>query len=454
MTTTLESGSFLLQGSLKGHYPTFVTGDGVHLVTQEGNRVLDACSGVGVTCLGYSAPSVVARMADQAQRLPFAHGLRFHTPVLAELGKRVAAVTPEGLTQSFFVSGGSEAMETAIKFTRQYWVERREPGRWKFVGRWPSFHGSTLGTLAIGWHKARRANNEALLLPFPHIEAPNTYRGCGWCRRQSEGCTAECADQLERVLVREGEKTVAAFVAEPIIGAAGGALVPPPGYFRRIREICDRYGILLIADEVITGFGRTGEWFGIQHEEVIPDLIVFAKGIGGGFAPLGGITVREGLLDAFRLGSGSFEHNFTMAGHAIACAAGCAVMEELSTRGLVACVRDNAKQLHEAMDVLRESPLVGDVRGRGFLVGIEVVADGDKKTPFPRGLRIAERLAQYALEEGLLVYPGAGGTDGEGDHIMVMPAFVTPPELFPEIASRLGMALERLTREVAPPGAM
>jgi adenosylmethionine-8-amino-7-oxononanoate aminotransferase len=367
--------------------------------------------------------------------------------VLRELAKSVAALMPGTLQRCFFVSGGSEAAETAIKFARQYWLERGRPGKWRIVGRWPSFHGNTIATQSAGWHLARRTRHQPLLLDFPHVEAPNSYRGCGHCQG-GDGCTVECAYELERVLLREDAETISAFIAEPVAGAAGAAVVPPPEYFAAIREICDRHDILFIADEVITGFGRTGRWFAMEHWGVEPDLILFAKGISAGFAALGGIAVRERLVEAFTAGSGRFEHNFTMAGHAVACAAGVAVIKELTALDAPAVVQRNESVFFAALEGLRDSPLVGDVRGLGYLAGVELVADRETKAVYPPGLDVANRLAVLALQEGVLIYPGTGSADGKGDHFLLMPAFTMPPERFPVIASRIGRALERLEAEL------
>ena len=448
MTTELRaSAGDLLRYATTGPRVTFAAGDGIELVTDDGRRVIDAISGVGVTCLGYSVPAIADRMAEQARTLPFAHAMRFETPPMRELAERVGRLTPPSLTHSFFVSGGSEAAESAIKLARQYWLERDRPGKWRVVGRWPSFHGNSIATLSAGWHRQRRRRHQPLLLDFPHVEAPNGYRGCGHCR-DAGGCTLACAEELERVALREDPATIAAFIAEPVAGAAGGAFVPHPEYFRVVREICDRHEILFIADEVITGFGRTGRWFGIEHWDVDPDVMVFAKGVSAGFAPLGGLAVGDHVVDAFRRGSGTFEHNFTMAGHAVACAAGCAALEELERVDAPARVRSLEEPFFAAMQPLREAPLVGDVRGRGLLMGIELVADRAAKAPFPPSAAVAARVGGAALDEGLLVYPCTGGADGVGDHLLLMPAFVTPPEMFAEIAARLGRALAAVAADL------
>jgi adenosylmethionine-8-amino-7-oxononanoate aminotransferase len=446
MTQGLTTNHLLRAGLGEG-VPSFVDADGIDLITAEGGRVLDAISGVGVTCLGYGSSPIAERMAEQAKSLQFVHALRFDTPVQHALAERVTRLTPPGLDSCFFVSGGSEAAETAIKFARQYWLARGRRDKWKVVGRWPSFHGSTLGTLSAGWHKGRRAAHQPLLLDFPHIEAPNGYRGCGHCRG-GNGCTLACADELERVLVREGAGSIAALIVEPIVGAAGGAHVPEPDYFARLRAICDQHEVLLIADEVITGFGRTGTWFAMEHWDVQPDVITFAKGVSAGYAPLGGIVVHDDLVTTLRSGAGRFEHNFTMAGHPVACAAGCAAVDELVRIDAPGIVRRNEAALFDSLSSTADLPVVGDIRGKGYLVGIELVRSRESKAPFDPEVRAADVVARRALDEGLLVYPCAGGADGIGDHLLVMPAFVTPPSRFTEIGEKLRRAVHRFAEEV------
>jgi adenosylmethionine-8-amino-7-oxononanoate aminotransferase len=445
-----REGDHLLRPDVTVPSPSFISGHGVELLRDDGRWVLDAASGVGVTCLGYDSERIVAAMAEQAERLPYVHALRFETPVMSELAARIAALAPGELDHCFFSSGGSEAAEGAVKFARQYWLERGRPGKWRVVGRRPSFHGNTIAALSIGWHGPRRTRHAPLMLDFPHIESPDLYRGCSYCG--PGGCSASCAEQLDLLLEREGAETIAAFFAEPVVGAAAGAMPAPPGYFEAIREICDRHDVLFVADEVITGFGRTGRWFGIEHWDVVPDLLIFAKGVSAGFAPLGGMVVRGELLDAFRAGSHRFEHNFTMAGHPVACAAGVAAVDELQEIEAPELVAYHEPLLFAALEALREHPVVGDVRGLGFLAGIELVADRDSRRPFDPGLGVAARIGVLALEEGLLVYPGGGALEGAGDQVLVMPAFVTLPWAFPEIATRLGRALERLEAELVADG--
>ena len=439
----------LLRPDLGAKTPVFVRGEGVELIDDDDRRYLDAASGVGVTCLGYGVTEVVEAMRAQAQQLAYLHALRFEAPPTRVLADMVAQLTPGDLDHAFFVSGGSEANESAFKFVRQYFLERGEPERWRIIGRWPSFHGNTLATLAAGWHVTRRKRNGPLLLPFPHVETPNCYRGCGHCR-PGGACTLACAHELERTLIEVGPETVAAFIAEPVVGAAAGGLVPPPEYFTTVREICDRYGVLLIADEVITGFGRLGRWFGVEHFAVQPDVLVFAKGIAAGYAPLGGFAVREPLLEPFLAGSGRFEHNFTYAGHPVATAVGVAVLKILKRERLVERVAGLESHFFGALRAeLVDLPLVGDVRGMGFLAGVELVSDRATKKPFPAKASMATRAASLCMEEGVIVYPCSGGVDGEsGDYLLLMPPYVTTEEDLQQMASRTARALHRLGREI------
>jgi adenosylmethionine-8-amino-7-oxononanoate aminotransferase len=445
------SNAHLLRPNVQGQHPVFVAGEGVELIDDQGRRYLDAASGVGVTCLGYSADEVAQAVYRQASTLQYAHSLHFGTVPMHQLGGMIAGVAPGDLDVVFFASGGSEANESAIKFVRQYWLERGRPEKWRIVGRRPSFHGNTLATLSAGWHIGRRARHAPLLLDFPHIDSPNQYRGCPRCAENGGHCTLACADELETVLAEVGAETVGAFIAEPIVGAAGGATVPPPGYFHRIQEICARNDVLFIADEVITGFGRTGRWFGVDHFEVVPDILSFAKGVSAGYAPLGGFIVSQRLIEPFRTGSGRFEHSFTMTGHPVACAAGAATLEILKRDHLVEHVAALSPtlfdSLHEALDGIG---IVGDIRGLGFLAGVELVRDRATKDPFPLEAGVATRAMHLAFEEGVVVYPAGGGAVGErGDYLLLMPPFISDEPHLSEMTARLSRALRRLDRELS-----
>ena len=455
MTTSPRLASDHLIGpDLRARAPVFVRGEGVELIDDQERRYLDAASGVGVACLGYGVSEVVDAMRAQAEQLPYLHALRFETPPVQRLADLVASVLPGDLDQVFFASGGSEANESVIKFVRQYWLECGQPERWKVIGRRPSFHGNTLATLSIGWHEGRRQRHAPLLLPMPHIDAPNRYRGCAHCRQadqQAGRCTLACAADLETAIQEAGPETVAAFIAEPVVAAAGGVLIPPPGYFAAIREICDRYDVLFVADDVFTGFGRLGTWSGMERFGVLPDIVVFAKGITAGYAPLGGFAVRGALVEPFRKGSGRFEHNFTYAAHPVAAAVGLAVIGILQRERLMERVAAMeplfSRLLREHLGAL---PVVGDVRAMGLLAGVELVADTGTGEPFPASAAIAARATRLALDEGVIVYPCSGGADGErGDYLLLAPPFVTSAEDLERMAERTGRALARLGRELA-----
>ncbi len=436
----------LLSSQLSGPQETFVRGEDVYLIADNGRRVLDASSGVGVTCLGYSSPAVVEATTTQASQLQYAHALRFETGALVALANSVVSRLPGDLARAFFTSGGSEAVESAIKFVRQYWIEAGQPQRWRVVGRRPSFHGNTLATLSAGWHLGRRTRHQPLLLPFLHIDAPDTYRGCPRCAGLR--CSLRCAEELESLLDSEVGEEIACFIAEPIAGASGGAIVPPDDYWPTIIGICNRAGIPCVADETLTGFGRTGKWFAIEHWKVTPDLLIFGKGISAGFAPLAGFGVRDELVRILERGSGRFEHNFTNAGHPVAAAAGVAAIREIERLNLIDRVQANSSTLFDSLEPLRSHELVGDIRGRGYLAAIELVKDKDRKSPFPRSARMAERAAALALSNDLLVYYGSGGKSDDGDYLLLMPAFIYSKEQIVEVGRRLRIALDQLAAEV------
>jgi adenosylmethionine-8-amino-7-oxononanoate aminotransferase len=456
-TSARLASDHLIGPDLRAQAPVFVRGEGVELIDDQGRRYLDAASGVGVTCLGYGVSEVVDAMRAQAEQLPYLHALRFEAPSAQHLADLVASVLPGDLDQVFFASGGSEANESVIKFVRQYWLEQGQPERWRVIGRRPSFHGNTLATLSVGWHAGRRQRHAPLLLPMPHIDAPNLYRGCAHCRaaggpaQQAGRCTLACAADLEAAIQEAGPETVAAFIAEPVVAAAGGALIPPSGYFAGIREICDRYDVLFVADDVFTGFGRLGTWSGMERFGVLPDIVVFAKGITAGYAPLGGFAARGALVEPFRKGSGRFEHNFTYGAHPVAAAVGVSVIGILQRDHLIERVAA-AEPLFSRLlrDHLSELPAVGDIRAMGLLAGVELVADTGTGQPFPPSAAIAARATRLALDEGVIVYPCSGGVDGEsGDYLLLAPPFVTSDEDLERMAERTGRALARLGRELA-----
>lgn len=430
-------------------YPVAVRGEGVYLWDDQGRKYLDAAGQAAVVTIGYGVREVVEAMAGQARELPFVHTSQFHTPVAEALAEHIRRIAPGPLRESariHFTSGGSEATETALKLVRQYWVERGQPARYKVLSRWQSYHGSSLGALALTGNQRRRRPYAPLLPEFGHIAPCYCYR----CPLGLEfpSCQVACADELERAIAREGAESVAGFIFEPVVGATTGA-VPPDGYLERIREICDRRDILLIADEVLTGMGRTGRQFAVEHWGVVPDLILLGKGVASGYAPLGAVVVSEKVWRALERGSGFFEHGYTYQAHPVAVAAGLAVQQYSERMKLVEQSRRRGEYLAARLEALRELPAVGDVRGKGLLQTIELVADPKTRAPFPPEQGVAERVGEELRARGVLVYPMKGCADGwAGDHLMLAPPFVISEAELDRLCDELRQTLAALTPAV------
>jgi adenosylmethionine-8-amino-7-oxononanoate aminotransferase len=435
---------------LLGHpYVRLVSGDGVFVTDDAGLTYLDAVAGVGVMTLGYGRDDLAAALVDQARRLPFAQSMRFENEPAERLATRLAAFAPPGLTWSFFCNGGSEALDSTVKLVRQYWLDRGQPGKWKVIGRRPGFHGNTLMALSVGYHAGRRARYQPYITELPHLRAP-------WIFRCERGDTPEgpfCDDCSGRALASlidaEGPESVAAFVSEPIVGAAAPAITPPPGYYETIREICDRYDVLMVSDEVMTGIGRTGRNFGIEHWDAVPDVMLVAKGISGGYAPLAGVVAHERVMEVIRNGAGRYENTFTWGGNPMACAVGAATIEAVEREGVVAHVAELESEFFNLLDGLRRHPIVGDVRGKGLMAGIEFVQPGGTD-PYPPDARVSARVDQAAREAGLLVYPCQGIVDGVvGDSILMLPPLVITRAEIGQLVDRLDAALETVSRAIA-----
>jgi adenosylmethionine-8-amino-7-oxononanoate aminotransferase len=420
-----------------------VRGEGAYIVDSLGRRYLDASGGAAVSCLGHNYPSVVEALVNQARTLPYVHSAFFTTEAADELSELMVAHAPPGLERVLFVSGGSEAIEAALKLARQYFVEKGEPERRYFVARRQSFHGNTLGGLAAGGNRARRQLFEPLLMPVRHIAPCFSYR-----YRLSEESEAEyalrAANDLETALVEIGPGNVAAFIAETVVGATAGAVPPAPGYFRLVREICDRHGVLLILDEVMCGTGRTGTLHACEQEGVTPDLLAVAKGLGAGYQPIGALLVSGSIFAAIRDGSGSFQHGHTYMAHATACAAALAVQRALLSDGLLNRVHGLGNELQSALrSQFGEHPHVGDIRGRGLFLALELVKDRETKQPFDPRLSLHHSLRRAALDRGLLCYPMGGTVDGErGDHVLLAPPFVLERAQIDELVSKLAGSLD------------
>ena len=405
--------------------PVAVRGDGVHIVDAAGKRYLDASGGAAVSCLGHSHPAVIDAIREQAGRLAFAHSGFFPTEPMEALAEFLATRAPGRLDRVYLLSGGSEAVEAAIKMARQYFLEIGQPGRRTLIARRQSYHGNTLGALAAGGNRWRREPFEPLLVDPVHIAPCYAYR-----HRQpdesEEAYGLRVADELDAAIRAAGPDSVMAFIAEPVVGATAGAVPAVPGYFRRVREICDRHGVLLILDEVMCGMGRTGTLFACEQDGIAPDLVAIAKGLGAGYQPIGAVLATDTVFEAFRAGSGYFQHGHTYMGHAIACAAALAVQRTIEADGLLAAVGREGAALRAALEArFGNHPHIGDIRGRGLFLGLELVADRMSREPFDPGRKLHAKIKSAAMARGLICYPMGGTIDGRrGDHVLLAPPFI------------------------------
>ncbi len=428
-------------------YPVAVRGEGAYLVDRGGKRYLDASGGAAVSCLGHSDQSVIEAIQEQLGKLPFAHTSFFTNEPMEALADALIERAPAPLEKVYLVSGGSEAIEAALKLARQYFVEKGEPQRRYLIGRRQSYHGNTLGALAIGGSAARRRQFEPLLVGTTHVSPCYAYRG----KQAGEADAAygeRLAVELESEIRRLGGDKVIAFVAETVAGATLGAVPPVAGYFKCVREVCDRHGILLILDEVMCGMGRCGSLYAFEQEGIVPDLVTAAKGLGAGYQPIGAVLVAKHVYDTIVSGSGFFQHGHTYLGHAAACAGALAVQRRLHHDGLLARVMPLGRLLEAKLRAaFGEHPHVGDIRGRGLLWGVELVADRAAKRPFDPVLRVHAKVKKEALEAGLMCYPMGGTLDGaQGDHILLAPPFILEEDQLDELVSKLGFALNSVLK--------
>lgn len=434
--------SHVFHRSLTQSYPTAVKGDGPYLIDSTGRQYLDASGGAAVSCLGHSDPDVIDAIRQQVGKLAYAHTSFFTTEVMEELADFLVARAPDGIESVYFVSGGSEAIEAALKLARQYFIEIGQPQRKHLIARRQSYHGNTLGALATGGNEWRRKQFEPLLIGVSHVSPCYAYR------EQLDGETpvamgARLAAELEAEILRLGCENVMAFVAEPVVGATLGAVTAVPGYFRAVREVCDRHGVLLILDEVMCGMGRTGTLFAAEREGITADLITIAKGLGAGYQPIGATLVSKKIRDAIASGSGFFQHGHTYIGHATACAAALAVQKVIESKDLLTRVNALGRGLEDRLiALLGAHPNVGEIRGRGLFQGIELVADRSSKKPFDPALKLHAKIKKAAMAEGLMCYPMGGTVDGlNGDHILLAPPFILDDGHLDEIASKLDKAI-------------
>ena len=419
---------------------------GVYMWDVDGKRYLDGSSGAMVCNIGHSNEHVLEAMRLQMEKSTFGYRLHFETEASEKLAAKTASLTPEGLNRIFFVSGGSEAVESAIKLARQYAVATGEGSRWKVISRFPSYHGATLGALAITGYDPLTIPFEPMMRSMPKVPAPRAY--LDGLDPDDEATGLHYADMLEEKILEEGPETVLAFFVEPIGGASTGALVPPKGYMERVQEICRTYGVLLILDEVMTGAGRTGKFLAGEHWDLAPDIVVMSKGFAAGYVPLGAMAAHDRLIDPV-LDAGGFLHGYTYAGNPLACAAGLAVIEEIERQGMVANAERMGAVLKSRLeDLMQRYAIIGDVRGKGLLTAFEFVSDRHTMTPLPVSLAAHDRFVDIAYEKGLIVYSRRTRGGYEGDHILVCPPMIVSETQIDEIIEMLDASLRELTQEV------
>ena len=433
--------SHVFPRSMKARYPVAVGGDGCYIIDADGKRYLDGSGGAAVSCLGHSHPAVIDAIKTQVDRLAFAHTGFFTSEPAEALASLLVAHAPNGIEHVYFVSGGSEAVEAALKLARQYFVETGQPDRRHVIARRQSYHGNTLGALAAGGNAWRRQIYDPILVETSHIAPCYAYREM----REGEGQAAfgnRVADELETEILRLGPENVMAFVAEPVVGATLGAVPAVDGYFTRIREICDRYGVLLILDEVMCGMGRTGHLFACEADGVRPDILTIAKGLGAGYQPIGAMLCSADIYQAIEQGSGFFQHGHTYLGHPAACAAAHAVVTTLLDEQLIGRVKDQGHKVRTALeDRFAGHSHIGDIRGRGLFLGMEFVADRATKAPFAAEEARHKRFKAAAFEAGLICYPMGGTIDGrQGDHVLIAPPFIISDDQIGELTDKLALA--------------
>jgi adenosylmethionine-8-amino-7-oxononanoate aminotransferase len=440
----------VLHRSIAHRYPVAAGGSGIHVYDTAGRAYIDASGGAAVSCLGHGHPDVLAAMHAQLDKVAYAHTSFFTTEAAEALAEDLVAHAPAGVSHAYFVSGGSEAIEAALKMARQYFVERGETQRRHFIARRQSYHGNTLGALAVGGNAWRRQQFAPLLIGAHHVSPCFEYRGRRpdeTARQYGERLVRELADKIDEL----GPETVIAFVAETVGGATAGAIPPVEGYFQAVRDLCDRHGILLILDEVMCGMGRTGTLHACEREGIAPDLMAIAKGLGGGYAPIGAVLVGARAFEAFERGSGLFQHGHTYTGHPLACAGALAVQRVIRRNDLLTNVRRQGERLAQRLsERFGNYPHVGDVRGRGLFQAVELVRDRASRDPFDPEHKLHARIKREAMARGLMVYPMGGTVDGaRGDHVLLAPPFIVDEAGIEAIVDRLGDAVDAAVASVA-----
>jgi len=446
----MRHATHILHRQLRGQYPLAARADGCYIEDAEGNRYLDASGGAAVSCLGHGHPDVLAAMHAQLDRIAYAHTSFFSTPVAEELADVLVADAPAGISHVYLVSGGSEAMEAALKLARQYFVEIGQPQRAKFIARRNSYHGNTLGALAVGGNAWRRQQFAPLLIDVDHVAPTYAYRDQRADETEAQYC-ARLIAEIEQAIERAGSRNVIAFVAETVGGATSGCLTAPADYYKAVRELCDRHGILLILDEVMCGMGRTGTLHACEQDGAAPDLMAIAKGLGGGYQPVGAVMIGGRVIDAIAQGSGFFQHGHTYIGHPMACAAALAVQQVMKRDRLVErCARQGEKLAARLHAAFGQHAHVGDIRGRGLFLALEFVRDRETKQPFDPARRLAARIRAEAMAVGLLCYPMGGTIDGRtGDHLLLAPPFIIDDAELDLVVDRLQQAIDAAIRAIA-----
>lgn len=428
--------SFVFYRKLNKRFPLAVSSRGSYIQDEKGNRYLDASGGAVVVNIGHSVPEIADAVAAQIRELAYVNGTQFTNNAVETLASELAEILPGTLKYSYFLSSGSEATEAAIKLARQYWFDRGVKTKWKIVCRVPSYHGNTLASLSLSGREHYRTVYGPMLTDYPRIPAPDNYR--------HPGCKACTGEALEEEILKQGPDTVAAFIAEPIIGSSAGAMVPTQEYYERVSEICKKYDVLFIADEVMAGMGRTGKWFSFQHYQFTPDILTLGKGLNGGVVPLSAVVAKKEIVDVLAHNTGYFNHAQTYSHTPVICAAGVATVRHLKKNKLVERVAEMESFFFEKLNQLQNCRFVGDIRGKGFLACIEFVRDRKTKEPFPRAQKFVEKYVDRLFEEGLILWPNVGHVDGtNGDLVMIAPPFTASKEEISEIVSIMLKTLEQ-----------
>ena len=429
--------TFVFYRKLNKPFARAVSASGSTIIDEDGNKYLDASGGAVVVNVGHGVPEIANSVAEQIRELAYVNGTQFTNQPVETLSAELAEILPGTLKYSYFLGSGSEANEAAIKLARHYWYEKGEKSKWKIISRTPSYHGNTLATLSLSGREHYRAVYGPMLTDYPRIPAPDPYRN-----PNSKGSTGEI---LEEEILKQGADTVSAFILEPIIGSSAGAVVPTFEYYRNVARICQKYNILIIADEVMSGMGRTGKWFSFQHYDFIPDIMTLGKGINGGIVPLSALVAKKEIVDLLASTSGYFNHAQTYSHTPVICAVGVATVRHLKKNRLVERVAEMEGAFFEKLNELRSFPVVGDIRGKGFMAAVEFVKNKDTKEPFARSEKFAEKFTELAFKNGLILWPNVGHVDGtNGDLVMVSPPFTISLEEISELVAKFKQTLEQM----------